>query len=110
MSLSKMNIDVVNAEQELKNKITVRDKEQSRLDKLTPDQRLTEIFHSEFCTINHTDGCSFHYSASRDATDRWLKKVVAFRKGLGDLLGETPSEEYLLKFIPVIKIITKGII
>jgi len=40
-------------------------------------QKLAEHLHQEFCTANHTDGCSFHYNETWDgfAKSWWLEKA-----------------------------------
>lgn len=44
--------------------------EESKLAKLTPEQRVAEQLHGMLCTWNHTDGCGWFWEVS-DGRPNW---------------------------------------
>lgn len=44
--------------------------EESKLAKLTPEQRVAEQLHGMLCTWNHTDGCGWFYEFT-DGRSNW---------------------------------------
>ena len=52
---------------ELTNQIEELEKKKVKISKLTPEMRVADFLHDEFCTHNHIDGCGYHYGDWKDS-------------------------------------------
>ena len=94
----------------LKGKLADLRKQEEYLKKHGSEYFLADRLHSEFCTLNHTDGCSWHYETGKDKAffnvwkfgsthDRWLTKAREFKMQCDALGIETDKAIQFAKTI-----------